>query len=232
MPDGEHRGWYKHDKLPHFDQGGLYQSITYRLDDSLPRAVLIELERELGEINATRATLEATRPRRIETFLDAGYGSCILRHPYNANLVMEAWRRFDGDRYDLIIGVVMPNHVHVLVRIYPGTRLGDLLGSWKSFTSRRFRADEALGYAPHWQRGYWDRFIRDEAHYRTTVRYIAFNAVTAGLVEAPAEWPYLAFGCGIELASVALEGDTPSAVSLGVLASRSTRFGRRSDDTK
>ncbi|NEV63878.1 REP-associated tyrosine transposase [Thiorhodococcus minor] len=232
MPDGEHRGWYKYGKLPHFDQAGLYRSITYRLDDSLPLRVLRRLEQELEEINATKAAREATRRRRIEIFLDAGYGSCILRHPHNANLVMEAWRRFDGERYDLIIGVVMPNHVHVLARIYPGTRLGDLLDAWKSFTSRRFQADEALGYVPRWQRGYWDRFIRDEAHYRTTVSYIAFNPVTAGLAKSPEEWPYLALGRGVELASVALEGDTPSTASLGVLASRSTRFERGSDDTE
>ncbi len=218
MAGTDHRGWYKHDGLPHYDCAGLYQLITFRLDDSLPRAQLARLEMELGEQGLAKPALEAARRKRIEALLDRGFGSCILQHRRNADLVISAWRHFDGRRYDLILGVVMPNHVHVLVGIHAGTRLGELVASWKSFTSRRFAVDGALGYVPHWQRGYWDRFIRDEAHFEAAVRYVAFNPVTAGLVPSPRDWPYLAYG-----RMGALECDAPSDALAGVLASRSTR---------
>ena len=194
MGDSDHRGWYKHEKIPHFDGAGLYQSITYRLDDSLPRSALARLEEGLRENAMDASKLEAERRIRVEALLDQGHGSCALRLGHHANLVLEGWRHFDGQRYDLIIGVVMPNHVHVLVRIFPGTRLGDLVKSWKSFTSRRFETDTKTGTTPGWQRGYWDRFIRNEAHYWTAVQYIAHNPVKAGLAQTWEDWAHLVIG--------------------------------------
>jgi hypothetical protein len=41
-----------------------------------------------------------------------------------------------------------------------------------------------------WQDDYFDRYIRDEAHYRRVVRYIENNPVKAGLVRTAAEWPW------------------------------------------
>jgi len=190
MPSSGHRGWYKHGRLPHFDAGEVYQFITYRLDDSIPSTMLLRLEEELDESKLPSDRIEMERRRRMEQWMDKGYGSCILRNRENAELVMGAWRHFDGQRYDLLSGVVMPNHVHVLVRVYGGVLLGDLIESWKSYTSRRF-TDDGVGRAkPHWQRGYWDRYIRDEGHYRDTVRYISANPVKAGLVARVEDWPY------------------------------------------
>ena len=41
-----------------------------------------------------------------------------------------------------------------------------------------------------WQDDYWDRYIRDEAHYRKVVHYIESNPVKAGLVKTPEQWPF------------------------------------------
>ena len=38
-----HKGWYSRGYLPHFDQPGLVQMLTFRLADSLPAAVLSAL---------------------------------------------------------------------------------------------------------------------------------------------------------------------------------------------
>lgn len=209
MTGREHRGWYKSGKLPHYDEGGLYQSITYRLDDSVPQAMLHKLERELRALNSPENVTEMERRKRIEGWLDAGYGSCILRQSENARLVLDSWRHFDGQRYQLLAGVVMPNHVHLLLRMYEGYPLGELVESWKSFTSRRFVVDEALAYRPHWQRGYWDRFIRNEAHLCDVLRYIAYNPVKAGLVERVGEWAFFV-GLETDTPGVDLEVDTPA----------------------
>ncbi len=39
-----------------------------------------------------------------------------------------------------------------------------------------------------WQREYWDRWIRDEQHYVSTIRYIEQNPVKAGHVADPTHW--------------------------------------------
>ena len=131
----EHREWYSRGYLPHCDHPGLLQSITYRLADSLPADVLARLEEELRLLPPEKRDPE--RRRRVERWLDAGYGCCVLRDPRAAGCVVDTWRHFAGDRYDLIAWVVMPNHVHVLVRVYEGVALGKMTQSWKSYTGRR-----------------------------------------------------------------------------------------------
>ena len=37
---------------------------------------------------------------------------------------------------------------------------------------------------------YRDRYVRDEEHYRKTVRYIENNPVKAGLVKSPEQWRF------------------------------------------
>lgn len=39
-------------------------------------------------------------------------------------------------------------------------------------------------------REYWDRYIRDENHYRKTIDYIHRNPVSAGLCARPESWPW------------------------------------------
>ena len=41
-----------------------------------------------------------------------------------------------------------------------------------------------------WQTEYWDRFIRDEAHFTAVETYIDQNPVEAGLVTQARLWPY------------------------------------------
>jgi putative DNA methylase len=82
----------------------------------------------------------------------------------------------------------MPNHVHALIEVWQ-TPLGTILKGWKSYTSKV--ANKILGCGgTFWQDDYFDRYIRDEDHYRRVVRYIENNPVKAGLVRMPAEWPW------------------------------------------
>ncbi|MCZ7585118.1 MAG: transposase [Deltaproteobacteria bacterium] len=120
-----------------------------------------------------------------------------MRDPRAAACVVDTWYRFALERYDLIAWVVMPNHVHVLIRVYEGMALGKIVQSWKSYTARRIREMELQtrqsasgGLKSIWMREYWDRYIRDEKHYRTAIAYIHQNPVKARLVEAAALWPW------------------------------------------
>ena len=120
----------------------------------------------------------------------------MLREPAAADCVVKTWQRFAGERYDLIAWVVMPNHVHVMIRAYESAALGKIVQSWKSYTGRRL-AELGLG-APGgggtgttiWMREYWDRFIRDEKHFHAASEYIHDNPVKAGLSKNPRDWPW------------------------------------------
>ena len=201
------REWYSRGYLPHCDYPGLLQTITYRLADSLPTEVLAWMERDL--LNVVPNQANTLRRKHLDTQLDAGHGRCILRDPRAAECVVDTWRRFAGERYDLIAWVVMPNHVHVLIRVYEGMALGKIVQSWKSYTgrkiaqierecragARRSRGNECRAGARRsqdrvWMREYWDRFIRDERHFSSAVNYIHDNPVRAGLIRRAEDWPW------------------------------------------
>ena len=173
----EHKGWHSRHYLPHFDSQDVTQFVTFRLADSLPKEALRRLE-------------SARHPESLRhQLLDDGYGACWLQTGSVARLVEEALLTFDGKRYRIHAWTIMPNHVHVLFTARPGFSLGTIMGSWKRFTARE--ANRQLGRAgAFWQTEYWDRYIRNEAHFGTAKTYIDQNPVKAGLVADAALWPF------------------------------------------
>src|SRR5690242_11737058 len=77
--------------------------------------------------------LQMLSTRKIEEFLDRGHGACHLRNPAIAKMVADALRHFDEERYRLLTWCIMPNHVHVVARLFPGHTLPSVVHSWKSF---------------------------------------------------------------------------------------------------
>ena len=134
--------WHERGYLPHYDAANYYQMITYRLADSLPQKILNELNLSTGsaELNSASSEYKILKRKLIEKHLDQGYGSCCLREPDAAKIVVEAWQYFDGIRYDLVAYVVMPNHVHVLIKTYASFALSKVIQSWKAFTAREIRS--------------------------------------------------------------------------------------------
>jgi REP element-mobilizing transposase RayT len=81
----------------------------------------------------------------------------------------------------------MPNHVHAMIEPKADWALADVVGSWKSFTAKQ--ANKLLGRTgAFWQREYFDRYIRSERHYATTIAYIENNPAKAGLVPEAHLW--------------------------------------------
>ncbi len=179
-------------RLPHWElDAGLY-FVTFRLADSLPAQVLEEFRSERQSILATAAQLgrelsgdekkQIARlfSTKIERHLDAGAGSCALARPHIAGLVADALRHFDASRYKLLAWCVMPNHVHVVLRLFPGQELAAVVHSWKSFTAKQvnqvLKRSGAL-----WGREYYDHLIRDRDQLHRIVRYVTNNPIKAGL---------------------------------------------------
>ncbi len=179
-------------KLPHWEvEGGAY-FVTFRLADSLPQSVLESIEFERQDIFKTAqqqrrelTTAELKRldqlfSERIDQYLDSGSGACHLGRPEIADLVAGALRHFDGERYWLEAWCVMPNHVHVVFKTFPGQFLNRILHSWKSFTATQ--ANRILGLTgAFWQREYYDRLVRNAEERNRFVRYVADNPARANL---------------------------------------------------
>jgi REP element-mobilizing transposase RayT len=171
----ESRGWHSRGYLPHFDSPESIQFVTFRLADSLPKAVAGGLKHREADVH------------RVECELDTGLGACWLQRPEIAKLVQDALLHFDGERYRLLAWCLMPNHVHVVVEMPEGHSLSDIVRSWKSFTARV--ANVGLGRTgPFWHPDYFDRYMRGEEHLAQTIRCVEDNPVKAGLVRTPRQW--------------------------------------------
>ncbi|MBB3059871.1 REP-associated tyrosine transposase [Microbulbifer rhizosphaerae] len=189
-PGESAKGWYSRGYLPHLDSIHALQFITFRLADSLPKNQLEQLECELKQLKSVR-NLESVKRKRIDQWLDAGYGCCALGHPEMARVMEQALLKFHRVRYQLIAWCIMPNHVHVLIE--PQEPLGKIVQSWKSITARwalRKNAELELRVPGRklWMPDYWDRFIRDQQHFEQVIDYIHRNPVKAGLCSRPEDW--------------------------------------------
>jgi putative transposase len=171
--------------LPHVDEGGLTQFVTFRLGDALPGHVVGEMQEAVKGLQSGEVQQE--RFRQIEGWIDRGHGACWLRREDIGSVVEDALRYFDGKRYELHAWVVMPNHVHLLFTLVEGESLDKVMKSLKSFTARR--CNKALGRSGNfWYREYFDRYIRNEKHFSDVVDYIEYNPVKAGLCTKPEHW--------------------------------------------
>ncbi len=179
--------WHSRGYLPHWEAGEVAQSINFRLADSLPAEVLERLSEDLKALDDDEKNLK--RRIRIEEALDRGHGSGALSRPAISELVESALLHFDANRYRLHAWCLMPNHVHVLITPIAGWSLSAITHSWKSFTAKKANAllDQQ---GPFWAPEYYDRAIRDGAHYATAVDYIAMNPVKARLCEKPDDWRF------------------------------------------
>lgn len=177
--------WRSRGYLPHLDESGLTQHLTFRLADSLPRRVLAAWEAELASVPEKER--RKAKDERIESWLDRGYGACCLKDDRIAEVVEGSLLHFDGERYRLLAWCVMPNHVHAVAETFPGHPLDQVVHSWKSYSATR--VNRMLGRSGRfWQTEYYDRFIRDRGHLARVVAYVEHNPVTAGMVESADAW--------------------------------------------
>lgn len=180
-------GWHSRGYLPHFDGRSIPQFITLHLADSIPSRVIERWQAELA--NVAEAEQKLKLRKRVEKYLDMGYGQCFLKNPDVATIVQRSLLAFDRARYELFAWVLMPNHTHSLLATRAGWSLERIMHSHKSFTAHEAnRALERSGQ--FWMKEYFDRYIRNAQHFQNTVRYIEYNPMKAGLCSRPEDWPF------------------------------------------
>jgi putative transposase len=181
--------WRSRGYIPHFDQPGLIQSITFRLHDAVPEALVDQWKRELNWISKISANdpRQVALRRRIEAYEDKGYGACWLRHESIASIAECALLHFDGIRYRIIAWCIMPNHVHGIIETLEGYSISEIMHSWKSYIAHE--VNKILHRSGRfWFREYHDRYIRNAEHLANAVEYVENNPVKAGLAVAKEEW--------------------------------------------
>jgi|HubBroStandDraft_6_1064221.scaffolds.fasta_scaffold681472_1 putative transposase len=174
--------------LPHVFPKGAAIFVTWRLNGSLPAAVVIEARTAANLTNGQRFA-------RMDKFLDGSTrGPLWLREKRIAEDVCATIERAAQSpllHYVLHEYVVMPNHVHLLItpRIEMKTIMQSLKGNTAHFANRILRRSGSF-----WQIEYYDHFCRDGKEFENIRSYIARNPVKAGLAVTPEAWPWSSAG--------------------------------------
>jgi len=132
-------------------------------------------------------------------------------------------RARSGARFRLVAWVIMPEHVHLLLRPQlpenPMSRVLNRLkracalsvvGRWRELEAPILsRITDAQGKAHFWQRGGGhDRNMRSSRDLFEKMRYIHRNPVTRGLVEKSVDWPWSSARAGKGLDGVLIAVDS------------------------
>ena len=183
-------------RLPHLTQPGAIYFVTFRLADSVP----LEVSRRWNEDKSV--WLQAHPPpwppglerefhrrftMRLERWLDAGHGECVLRDSVLREEVIASLQHDDGKSYELGDWVIMPNHVHVLLKPLIVLPVSKLLGPSKGASARRINLRLGQG-GTLWMDESFDHIVRGMDSLIKFQRYIAENPTKAGL--KPDEFSY------------------------------------------
>ena len=98
--------------------------------------------------------------------------------------IREAW--------ELRAACLMHTHYHLVLRPTLGEAsdgMRDLNGAYARGFNKRHGRRGAL-----FEARYSDRLVRDERHLESTIRYVEFNPVSAGMVSDVEDWPWTTYG--------------------------------------
>ncbi len=185
-PNGIVTSYQRH--LPHWRQPGATYFVTFRLADSLPQNVVEYLQRLRDEYErrarepgakSLREVYERKERTQLENSLDEGHGACVLRDEVNVQIVKGRLDHGLGTQHFIGCAVVMPNHLHLVVKPFDGHELEDILGQVKGYSAvqinRRIGSKGTL-----WQDESYDRIIRDAEHLYRVIQYIGRNPAKIG----------------------------------------------------
>ncbi|MCO6496255.1 MAG: transposase [Chitinophagaceae bacterium] len=105
-----------------------------------------------------------------------------MKNPVNAAVVANALTFFANQRYILDAWVIMPNHVHVLVKPINGFNLWEITHSWKSFSATKINELENRE-GQLWMHESHYHIVRSAEALDSIRDYIGLNPQKAGLQE-------------------------------------------------
>jgi len=91
-------------------------------------------------------------------------------------------RSGDGRFYRLVAAVIMPDHLHLLLKPSPGITLSRIMKGIKGVSARRInRRRGTRGRV--WLHESWDRVVRHQRELLEKIDYMLYNPWKAGLIE-------------------------------------------------
>jgi putative transposase len=189
-------------RLPHFQPENGLLFITFRLHFSLSAKIV-------NEISSYKTALIKTIKRgplsqniiskKVFDFQDKQLASIKVGGQYLqdariAQIVSDIIVEGNSNIYDLFCFTIMPNHVHLLIRIREKEEgvfhtLPYIMKKIKG--SSAYKANQALHRSgTFWDREYYDYCARSEREANNIVQYIIMNPVRAGLCSSPEEWKW------------------------------------------
>lgn len=199
---------YYRRNLPHYQPSRGTFFITFRLANSLPKAVMARLKQEYkcsieakNQNKSKKRKIRKAYFKNFDQYLDrAESGRNWLKEDKIAQIVADKIHDFDSQKYTLICYCIMPNHVHLLVEIsneyerddFRATKLlplTDMLRLIKGSTAHE--ANKILNRGGQfWQHENYDHLIRDYNELERLIQYILQNPVKAGLVDNWQNWKW------------------------------------------
>jgi REP element-mobilizing transposase RayT len=196
--------------MPHIQPIGAIFFVTFRLYDSLPKAVIDEYVQQRKErISQILSSVEPDKWQKLyeeqkrqfgifDDYLDrCTLGEHWLKSPDIAKVVVQALHFFENKRYDLICYCIMSNHVHLVLDLGKQLeepeenyrQLYEILKTMKGFSARQ--CNLLLGRkGSFWQKESYDHWVRDDLELGRIIRYILDNPVKIGLIEHWSNWPF------------------------------------------
>ncbi|MDE5794040.1 MAG: transposase [Muribaculaceae bacterium] len=169
--------------LPHMHQDGTTQYVTFRLADSLPATKIQELNDLISQFKKanpepwdqeTQIDYWKMIGPKSERLLHNGYGNCLLRFPEVRKILIDSISYYDEKKYIVYAYIIMPNHVHMLIRPLGKYKIRDILHGIKGFSG--FGINKlTCSHGEFWMRESFDRLVRSEAAYEHYMRYIISN---------------------------------------------------------
>ncbi len=175
--------WLWWGSLPHWEQAGKLYFVTFRLNDALPSTVLNRLKQMKEDFLRshpqpwdfdTGCFYFKHISDTIDKYIDSGYGSCVLRSDEVRQILIDTLLENDGKDYNLYDYVIMPNHIHLLIKPSPELTLKEVMSGIKRKSA--FRINSKMNVKGSlWQREYYDRLIRNYDELQTICQYINDN---------------------------------------------------------
>lgn len=195
---------YYRRRLPHIQPEFGTFFVTFRLVGSLPKAAIARLRWKNAEQLRTIAAEENSHRRRgllsaqkwkyfqnVDEYLGSLRAQEFwLSKPEVLQVVADAIHHRDGRKYVLLAYCIMPNHVHLVIRVERNDiSLYRILQSLKRHTARE--ANKLLSRTGQfWQHESYDRVIRNDRELERIIWCIVQNPVEASLCPRWDQWKW------------------------------------------
>jgi len=147
------------------------------------------MDNQPGKLNKTKRRLPHWEMAGSSYFLTFRLAVGELTEP-ERQIVLDHITSGDPKFYRLWAAVVMPDHVHLLLRPNLGVALARVMKGIKGVSAKRVN-DLRQTRGPLWQDESYDRIMRDADEALEKAEYLLANPVRAGMVEAGELYPYL-----------------------------------------